>query len=175
MHIIEGEYLLYRGDTFMNMVYPYWFRSQFVPIWATSTQEAIELMRDSVQGERNDELFYDQLIQLAPNQEQAQVIVSIRNDERGHNQMFRQMYRELTGHEVTGVSNEVPEKFTSYIAGLQKAFQGELSAVEKYRKIWFGLPYGIYKDTLYGIILDEQKHAAKYNNLLLQNLAANQS
>lgn len=88
--------------------------------------------------------------------------------------MFRQMYKELTGHEVTGVSNEAPENVNSYIAGLQQAFQGELSAVEKYRKIWFGLPYGIYKDTLYGIILDEQKHAAKYNNLLIQNLAVNQ-
>lgn len=88
--------------------------------------------------------------------------------------MFRQMYRELTGSEVTGVSNELPERVESYVAGLQKAFLGELSAVEKYRKIWFGLPYSIYKDTLYGIILDEQKHAAKYNNLLLQNLAANQ-
>lgn len=158
----------------MIMVYTYGLRSQFVPVWATSTQNALELIRNSVQGERNDELFYDQLIQLAPNQEQAQVIKSIRNDERGHNQMFRQMYRELTGHEVTGVSNEVPDQVYSYIAGLQKAFQGELSAVEKYRKIWFGLPYGIYKDTLYGIILDEQKHAAKYNNLLLQNFAANQ-
>ncbi|WP_244157819.1 ferritin-like domain-containing protein [Paenibacillus typhae] len=86
--------------------------------------------------------------------------------------MFRQMYREITGQEVTGVSNEVPEQADSYISGLQKAFQGELSAVEKYRKIWFGLPYGVYKDTLYGIILDEQKHAAKYNNLLIQNSAA---
>lgn len=155
------------------MIYPHWIRSQFVPVWSTSIQDTLELIRNSVQGERNDELFYDQLIQLAPNQEQAQVINSIRNDERGHNQMFRQMYRELTGHDVTGVSNEVPDHVYTYIAGLQKAFQGELSAVEKYRKIWFGLPYGIYKDTLYGIILDEQKHAAKYNNLLLQNVAAN--
>ena len=64
----------------MNMIYPYGFISQFVPIWATSTEDALELMRISVQGKRNDE--------------------------RGHNQMFRQMYRELTGHEVTGVSNE---------------------------------------------------------------------
>ena len=158
----------------MHMVYSYWFRSQFIPVWATSTQDALELMRNAVQGERNDELFYDQLIKLAPNQAQAEVISSIRNDERGHNQMFRQMYRELTGHEVMGTSNEVPENVNSYIAGLQKAFQGELSAVEKYRKIWFGLPYGIYKDTLYGIILDEQKHADKYNNLLLHNLTANQ-
>lgn len=74
---------------------------------------------------------------------------------------------------MTGVGNEIPEQVNSYITGLQKAFQGELSAVEKYRKIWFGLPNGIYKDTLYGIILDEQKHAAKYNNLLILNSAAN--
>jgi rubrerythrin len=158
----------------MHMIFPYWFRSQFVPVWATSTQDALELMRTSVQGERNDELFYDQLIRLTPNQKQSEVITSIRNDERGHNQMFRQMYRELSGHEVTGVSDESPDHIHSYIAGLQKAFQGELSAVEKYRKIWFGFPYGVYKDTLYGIILDEQKHAAKYNNLLIQNLAGNQ-
>lgn len=154
-------------------VYPILRSSTFVPVWATSTQEALLLMKDSVQGERNDELFYDQLIRLAPDQGQADVIISIRNDERKHNQMFRQMYREITGQEVTGVSNEVPEQADSYISGLQKAFQGELSAVEKYRKIWFGLPYGVYKDTLYGIILDEQKHAAKYNNLLIRNLAAN--
>jgi rubrerythrin len=154
----------------MYLAHPYWIRSQFVPIWAISTQEALELMRQAVQGERNDEVFYDQLIKLAPDKEQAAVIVSIRNDERGHNQMYREMYRELTGREVTGVSNEAPEQVNSYIEGLQKAFEGELSAVERYRKIWFGLPYGIYKDTVYGIILDEQKHAAKYNNLLIRNI-----
>ncbi|MDF9845024.1 MULTISPECIES: ferritin-like domain-containing protein [unclassified Paenibacillus] len=153
-------------------VYPFPRSSTFVPVWATSTQEALQLMKDSVQGERNDELFYNQLIQLAPDQGQVDVITSIRNDERTHNQMFRQMYKEITGYEVTGISNEVPEQVDSYMSGLQKAFQGELSAVEKYRKIWFGLPYGVYKDTLYGIILDEQKHAAKYNNLLIQNVAA---
>ncbi|WP_442601026.1 ferritin family protein [Paenibacillus sp. KN14-4R] len=152
------------------MVYPYWNRSVFVPVWSVSTQQALELIKEAVQGERNDELFYDQLIKLSPNPEQAAVIVSIRNDERGHNQMFRQMYRDLTGYEVTGVSSQQPEQVSSYIAGLQKAFQGELAAVEKYRKIWFGLPPGIYRDTVWGIILDEQKHADKYNNLLLMNL-----
>lgn len=130
------------------------------------------MIKASVQGERNDELFYDQLIKLAPNREQADTIASIRNDERGHNQMFRQMYRELTGREVTGVSNEAPEQVTSYIAGLQKAQQGELEAVERYRKIWFGLPHGIYKDTVFGIILDELKHSDKYNNLLIRNLTS---
>lgn len=121
-------------------------------------------------GERNDELFYDELINLAPTKEQVAIIESIRNDERGHNKMFREMYRALTGQEITGISNEQYVKVQSYEEGLQRALMGELGAVERYRNIWFGLPVGIYKDTVYGIILDELKHAAKYNCLITLNL-----
>lgn len=46
--------------------YPYWFRAQFVPVWATTTQEALELMRNAVQGERNDELFMINSSNLLP-------------------------------------------------------------------------------------------------------------
>ncbi|WP_339242851.1 ferritin-like domain-containing protein [Paenibacillus sp. FSL R5-0517] len=154
----------------MYVAYPYGYRYTFTPVWATSTDEALELIKSAVQGERNDEMFYDSLIQLSPDANQATIITSIRNDERGHNQMYRQMYKDLTGQEISGVSNEPVEKVTSYLGGLQQAFQGELAAVEKYRRIWFGLPYGIYKDTVWGIILDEQKHADKYNNLITYNL-----
>ncbi|WP_339303900.1 ferritin-like domain-containing protein [Paenibacillus sp. FSL L8-0435] len=154
----------------MYVAYPYGYRYTFTPVWATSSAEALELIKTAVRGERNDEVFYDSLIQLSPDANQAAIITSIRNDERGHNQMFRQMYKDLTGQEITGISSEPVETVTSYLAGLQKAFHGELAAVEKYRKIWFGLPYGIYKDTVWGIILDEQKHADKYNNLITYNL-----
>jgi rubrerythrin len=132
---------------------------------------ALDMIKEAVQGERNDELFYDELIKLAPSQEQAEMIESIRNDERGHNTMFRGIYKALTGHEITGISNEQYTEVQSYSEGLQRALQGELSAVEKYRNIWFGLPPGIYKDTVNGIILDEVKHASKYNYLLTMNMA----
>ncbi|MCM3127411.1 MULTISPECIES: ferritin-like domain-containing protein [unclassified Paenibacillus] len=155
----------------MYLPYPYCYRSAFTPIWSISTTEAIELIKEAVQGERNDELFYNSLINLAPDPYQATIITGIRNDEREHNRMFRQMYTDLTGQEITGVSNEQPEQVESYLSELQKAFQGELEAVEKYRKIWFGLPQSIYKDTVWGIILDEQKHADKYNNLIAYNLS----
>jgi rubrerythrin len=148
----------------------YYMRSEFIPIWSTGFPEAVHMIKEAVQGERNDELFYDELINLAPSQEQKAIIESIRNDERGHNKMFREMYRALTGQEITGVSNEQYEKVQSYIEGLQRALQGELGAVERYRNIWFGMPVGIYKDTVYGIILDELKHAAKYNYLITLNL-----
>ncbi|BBH20107.1 hypothetical protein Back11_14520 [Paenibacillus baekrokdamisoli] len=150
----------------MNWVNTYWNRAAFQPVWAVSYQQALDLIKEAVQGERNDELFYDELIKLAPNSEQAAIIASIRDDERGHNQMFRGIYREITGQEIMGISNEQYQRVESYDIGLQRALQGELSAVEKYRKIWFGLPAGIYRDTVMGIILDEMKHASKYNYLL---------
>ncbi|MFD0670744.1 ferritin family protein [Cohnella sp. GCM10027633] len=153
----------------MYYVNYYWRTTSLVPVWLTTPQQAIELIKESVQGERSDELFYDQLIKMAPNAQQAAVIASIRDDERSHNRMFRQMYRDFTGSEITGSVDEDIPVVKSYMGGLQQAFDGELAAVEKYRRIWFGLPHGIYKDTLYGIIVDEQKHAAKYNNLLLRN------
>ncbi|OXM85609.1 ferritin-like domain-containing protein [Paenibacillus rigui] len=153
----------------MYWVNPYWSRAMFKPVWSTSPQQALNLMKEAVQGERNDELFYDELIKLAPNQEQASMIASIRDDERGHNQMYRAMYRELTGQEITGISSEQYQRVTSYTEGLQRALLGELGAVEKYRLIWFGLPAGIYRDTVYGIILDELKHASKYNYLFTLN------
>lgn len=153
----------------MYWVYPSFTRSAFQPIWATSLSQALEMIQQAVQGERNDELFYDELIKLAPDAEQAAIITSIRDDERGHNYMFREMYREITGREITGISSEQYQRITSYDEGIQKALQGELAAVEKYRKIWFGLPVGVYRDTVYGIILDELKHASKYNYLFTLN------
>lgn len=148
---------------------PYWIRAEFAPIWATSLPQALELMKEAVQDERNDELFYEELIKLAPNREQAAIIESIRDDERAHNKMFREMYRALTGQEITGTSDEQHKKVRTYSEGLQQALMGELGAVEKYRNIWFGLSPGIYKDTVYGIILDELKHSAKYNYLIAVN------
>lgn len=135
----------------------------------TNLQNSLILIKQSVQGEQNDELFYDELIRLAPTVEQKNIIASIRDDERKHNRMFRNIYRSLTGQEVTGVSMEEFIKPASYLDGIQKALFGELAAVEKYREIWKGLPVGPYRDALFEIILDELKHSSKYNYLFTLN------
>ncbi|AJY73716.1 ferritin family protein [Paenibacillus beijingensis] len=150
--------------------YPaWWIRAGFQPVWASNLPTALLRIKEAVQGERSDELFYDELIRLAPSKEQADIIASIRDDERSHNRMFRQMYKAITGQEVSGGDSEPYEVVESYDSGIQKALMGELSAVEKYRSIWFGLPAGVYRDTVYGIILDELKHASKYNYLFTLN------
>ena len=44
--------------------------------------QAIELIRKSVGDEKEDEMFYDELIKNAPNQKEKDIIASIRDEER---------------------------------------------------------------------------------------------
>jgi rubrerythrin len=91
----------------MYWSYPVTYRQTFQPVWQTTFQQALALIREAVQGERQDELFYEELIRLAPNHAQRNIITSIRDDERGHNHMFRSIYKELTGQEI-GPAPDVP-------------------------------------------------------------------
>jgi rubrerythrin len=150
-------------------VYGYGYRQTFQPVWATTYAHALDMIKEAVQDERHDERFYDDMIKLAPTQEQKKIIAAIRDDERGHNRMFRSMYKELTGQEIPPAPDEPYQKPGSYLKGLVTALFGELAAVEKYRTIWSALPPGVYKDTVLGIIMDEQKHATKYNYLYTLN------
>ncbi|MEF3303796.1 ferritin-like domain-containing protein [Paenibacillus sp. GYB003] len=152
----------------MYWVTPYWIRAEFVPVWMTSMRQAIDMIGEAAKGERNDELFYDDLIKLAPSEDAAK-IEAIRDDERVHSRMFREMYKDLTGRPMAGAGEGTHEKPKTYAEGLRRALEGELSAVERYRNIWFGLPAGIYKDTVFGIMLDELKHASTCNYLLSEH------
>lgn len=134
-------------------------------------QEALEGVRKAVQGEREDELFYDYLISAAPTEDEKNIISSIRDDERRHNRLFRRIYKDFTGMEIPSGGEEAFEKPKSYLDGIKKALFGELSAVERYRTIRRGLPLGPYRDILFDIITDEIKHSSKYNYLFTLNKA----
>lgn len=136
-------------------------------------QEALVGVKEAVQGEREDELFYDYLISVAPTREEKDIIVSIRDDERKHNRLFRKIYKDFTGMEVPPGGEETFEKPRSYIEGIKKALFGELRAVEKYRAIRRALPMGPYRDVLFDIITDEIKHSSKYNYLFTLNSSLN--
>jgi rubrerythrin len=132
-------------------------------------QKSLTLMAEAVQGEREDQLFYDYLISVAPTQEDKDIIASIRDDEIRHNSMFKMISKDFTGKDVMTVNGEEFEKPNSYIEGIQQALFGELRAVEKYREILKGLPEGFYRDAVFDILTDEIKHSAKYNFLYTKN------
>jgi len=134
-------------------------------------RDALQMIKDSVQSERKDELFYDDLINMAPNQEQKDIITSIRDDERKHNRYFREIYRDITGETIEADKEEMAyEKPESYLDGIQTALFGELGAVEKYRTIYNSMPAQYYRDILFEIITDELKHSSKYNYLYTTNI-----
>lgn len=139
-------------------------------------QEALESIREAVQGEREDELFYDYLISVAPTTEEKEIIASIRDDEKNHNRLFKFMYKDFTGgKEVPAGNEETFERPKSYLEGIKRALFGELRAVEKYRNIRSALAIDMYRDILFDIITDEIKHASKYNYLFTLNNGTNAS
>lgn len=143
---------------------------QYGMMWnMEALQKSLELIKEAVSGEREDELFYDYLISVAPNQQEKNIIASIRDDEKKHNMMFRRIYKDLTGMEVEVEAEEEFEKPASYVEGIKRALFGELKAVEKYRVIRQGLPNRYYRDMLFEIITDELKHSSLYNYLYTEN------
>lgn len=129
--------------------------------------QAIELIRQSVGDEKEDELFYDSLIKQAPTEKEKEIIRSIRDDERKHNQILRQLYYEFTGQVIpvdTAVVNANNEQI--YKEQLEKALFGELNAVVRYRRIMGTMTSGNSYTLLMSIMTDELRHANKYNFLI---------
>lgn len=129
--------------------------------------QAVELIRKSVGDEREDELFYDNLIEQAPTVKEKEIIRSIRDDERKHNKILRKLYYDFTGQiipvdtSITNLDNKL-----SYKENLEKALFGELDAVVKYRRIMGTMPSGNSYTLLMSIMTDELRHANKYNFLI---------
>lgn len=158
----QNGYMYYPPNTYTS----YYNRQ---PQSYKSLQEALRLVKDAIQDEREDELFYDYLISVAPTKEEKNIIQTIRDDERKHNRMFRKIYRDFTGQEVQVPEDIDFQKPKSYLDGIKKALFGELAAMERYRDIRAGLPYRYNRDMVFEILTDELKHADKYNYILNAN------
>lgn len=135
-----------------------------------SMQAVLSVISSSIADERNDELFYDYLISVAPTEQEKRVIESIRNDERKHRRMLRELYAQLTGRQPAPGLGEQEEfkRPNSYLEGIEQALMGELKAFEKYRGVYLALP-DIYKPVMFEIMTDEMKHANYYNWLYAKN------
>ena len=131
--------------------------------------QAIELIRKSIGDERNDELFYDRLIEQAPTEKEKSIIQDIRDNEKKHNMILREIYYDFTGQMLQNNMNMMQENMQnnlSYTENLEKALFGELEAVNKYRKILSAMPQGKCYTLVMSIMTDELRHSAKYNYLI---------
>lgn len=145
----------------------------FLPVvhdqYGEQMQIVVRLIQEAIGDERHDELFYDYLLSVAPTDQEKQVITGIRDDERKHRSLFRQMYTQLTGQRPPPTpERESFQRPSSYLDGIEKALMGELKAFEKYRVIYKYIP-ARYRDVIFEIMTDEMKHASYYNWLYAKN------
>lgn len=135
-----------------------------------ASNELLKLLEEAVAGEKEDRIFYQQLITLAPTKAEKDIIAGIRDDEISHFSQFRQIYRELTENEIsTQQEQTTEEQAISYVASLRKALFGEMAAVKTYRAIRAELTSKRQRDILFNIITDELTHMGKYNYLITIN------
>lgn len=128
--------------------------------------EAKELIFQSIASEKEDEMFYQQLLQQAPSAAEKEIIAGIRDDEKKHRRILRKIYQEITDQMVTDdMMIQEMNYALDYEKNLQKALFGELAAVQKYRKIMANMA-GHYYPLLMAIMSDELRHANMYNFLL---------
>lgn len=146
------------------------YRSNCIYKAYKTLEVSLALVKKAIKEEREDELFYDYLISVAPTEEEKNIIATIRDDERKHNKYFREIYEFYTGESISLQSNENFIKPEFYIDGIRKAKLGELGAVEKYRDIRAGIPHEYYRDMVFEILTDELKHSHKYDYILYLSL-----
>lgn len=128
--------------------------------------KGINITKDSVGDETEDAMFYENLIQVAPNEEAKEIITSIRDDEKIHNTILRNIFTLLTGVILPQNSQMTGGKKLSYLEGIKSALMGELKAVERYRELLTYMPTKEMQDIVFYILTDEIKHANKYNYLI---------
>ena len=134
-------------------------------------KEAIELIKKSIDDEKEDAEFYTLLLSLTNNKEDLDIINSIISDEKRHNQMLRNLYFDLTENKLLeDRAYEFRDNMLNYRKNLQKALMGELDAVKKYRKIMAAMPDKRKYAIIMEILTDELRHANLYNFLITKSM-----
>lgn len=129
-------------------------------------EKFLSLLNQAIREEREAQQFYSHLLRFAHTPFEREMVQHPLKDERKHEQMLLQVYRQLTGKEAmlsTPSGGEVRE----FTEGLKKAFQGELEAQEMYREmILLVYPEAHWlRDYLFIIWSDEVEHAQRFTFL----------
>ncbi|TCS95762.1 ferritin family protein [Hazenella coriacea] len=124
-----------------------------------TSAEDTSIIRDiekAVSGEYNAILCYAKLAEMAPNEEEQERILEIRQDEVRHYQIFSQIYTRLTGKKPTVTEEECPD---CYKEGLDFAFKDEQNTVDFYQNIADRAKDLHVKQQFRRAAFDEQNHA----------------
>lgn len=124
-------------------------------------KNVLDLIIEAMKDERHDRLKYKKMMELAKNDKVRNQIEFAYKDEGKHYQMFKHIYYMLTRKDINIEAPKL-EKIDSLLPAIETSINGELEAVELYRKIMSMLPTIQMRDMLFEIITDEQEHATRF-------------
>ncbi|MFU0825043.1 hypothetical protein [Clostridium sp.] len=125
------------------------------------SQALINLLIEAMKDERADRAKYGRMMEMTKDKKIKRQIEFAYDDEGKHYKMFQYIYHMITGQLI---NIPIPEEkiSDSLIENVESSIDGELEAVELYRKIKSMLPNMQLRDMLYEIITDEQEHATRF-------------
>lgn len=128
---------------------------------ASSMQPLLDLIQEAMRDEKHDRVKYKNMMCMTKSEKIRKQIEFAYKDEIKHYKMFQNIVYALTG-KVTEVPTPEVEHYDKLIDAVESSINGELGAVELYRKIRAMLPTTQLRDMLYEIITDEQEHATRF-------------
>ena len=136
----------------------------------------VSVIRESIMDEESEVGMYDSLANMAPSEEQKNIILKIAENEATHGTILKKLFQELTGSMwSSNVPNNPDTKINKqnnlgYTDMLKKVFMSELKAIEKYRELLAYAPTKDIYSMLFYIFSDEIRHSSLYNYLITQNI-----
>ncbi|MBB3114060.1 rubrerythrin [Paenibacillus phyllosphaerae] len=130
-------------------------------------QVSLHSIQEAVAGESNADKFYQKLIELSPSEEDSNVITSIREEEREHLQILRDIYMAFTGSQVpASAPTTVYKDPDSYRDGLKSVIYNKWKSNQTAGQILAAMPTGYYQNLLAKIAVDNVTIVSKLNYLL---------
>jgi len=124
----------------------------------------LDLIIKGMKEEKYERLKYQMMMDLAKTDKEKEQIKYAYEDEGKHYKMFQYIYYQLTGEQIDIPLPEV-KSYDIMRDAVEASINGELAAVDLYRKIQSMLPTLGLKDMLFEIITDEQEHATRFTYL----------
>lgn len=134
------------------------------PMFRVDTMQLADLLVEAMKDERSDRAKYGMMIEMTDDEKVKAQIRFAYEDEGKHYLLFKRIYEQITGRPIE-IPIPQPPRYKSLLDAIETSINGELEAVELYRKIMFMLPTQAMKDTLFEIITDEQEHATRFTYL----------
>ncbi|MFY0760502.1 ferritin-like domain-containing protein [Metabacillus dongyingensis] len=132
-----------------------------------TNQAEIDQIAKALAGEYNAIQCYEQMANLAKNEEEKKQIMEIRNDEINHYQTFAAIYQSLSGMQYNPKQTE--ECPGDYFSALTAAFKDEQETVDFYLDIAENASSPYIRKQFKRASADEQNHAVWFLYYFIQN------